>query len=74
MNREAAALGVPAVTTFAGKWAAVDELLVREGRLIRCNKLEDLENVRAEKKPQRNPRKLVGVRDQVVNLILEDIS
>jgi len=33
MNREAAALGVPAYTTFAGTMGAVDELLVREGRL-----------------------------------------
>ena len=33
MNREAAALGVPAFTTFAGRLGAVDELLIREGRL-----------------------------------------
>lgn len=33
MNREAAALGVPAYTTFAGSMGAVDELLVAEGKL-----------------------------------------
>jgi predicted glycosyltransferase len=33
MNREAAALGVPAYTTFAGRLGAVDEQLLREGRL-----------------------------------------
>jgi hypothetical protein len=33
MNREAAALGVPVYTTFAGKIGAVDESLLREGRL-----------------------------------------
>ncbi len=33
MNREAAALGVPVYTTFAGRLGAVDEGLVREGRL-----------------------------------------
>jgi predicted glycosyltransferase len=33
MNREAAALGVPAYTTFAGRLGAVDEMLVRDGRL-----------------------------------------
>ena len=33
MNREAVALGVPAYTTFAGRLGAVDEMLVREGRL-----------------------------------------
>jgi hypothetical protein len=33
MNREAAALGVPAYTTFAGRLGAVDDSLVRDGRL-----------------------------------------
>ena len=33
MNREAAALGVPVYTTFAGRLGAVDERLVSEGRL-----------------------------------------
>ena len=32
MNREAAALGVPAATIYAGKWAAIDEELVTEGQ------------------------------------------
>src|SRR5437879_4263334 len=35
MNREAAALGVPAASIYAGKWAAIDEQLVAEGRLQR---------------------------------------
>jgi len=33
MNREAAALGVPVYTTFAGRMGGVDEWLIREGRL-----------------------------------------
>ena len=33
MNREAVALGVPVYTTFAGRLGAVDEGLLREGRL-----------------------------------------
>jgi hypothetical protein len=33
MNREAVALGVPVYTTFAGRLGAVDESLVRDGRL-----------------------------------------
>lgn len=33
MNREAVALGVPVYTTFAGRLGAVDEELIREGRL-----------------------------------------
>ena len=34
MNREAAALSVPVYTTFAGRLGAVDEELIREGRLL----------------------------------------
>jgi predicted glycosyltransferase len=70
MNREAAALGVPAVTTFSGKWAAVDEKLVREGRLKRLRTLKDLETVEIKKKPIRNPRCAMDVRGEVVELIL----
>jgi predicted glycosyltransferase len=33
MNREAAALGTPVITTFQGRLGAVDERLMREGRL-----------------------------------------
>jgi predicted glycosyltransferase len=35
MNREAAALGTPAYTTFSGRLGAVDEQLLAEGRLHR---------------------------------------
>ena len=35
INREAAALGVPVYTTFGGRLGAVDEDLIREGRLVR---------------------------------------
>jgi len=34
MNREAVALGVPVYTTFSGRLGGVDELLIREGKLI----------------------------------------
>ncbi len=34
MNREAVALGVPVYTTYGGRLGGVDELLIREGRLI----------------------------------------
>ena len=71
MNREAAALGVPAVTTFAGKWAAVDEQLVRAGRLKRLRSLHDFEIGEIKKKPIRNPRSAMDVRGEVVELILE---
>jgi uncharacterized protein len=62
MNREAVALGTPVFTTFEGRLGAVDEGLLREGRLRR---LEDPEQVRVEKRAgtvtgrvRRDPREL----------------
>ena len=34
MNREAAALGTPAYSIFTGRLGAVDEALIRDGRLV----------------------------------------
>ena len=45
MNREAVALGTPVFTTFEGRLGAVDEALLREGRL---RKLEDPDEVEVE--------------------------
>jgi uncharacterized protein len=63
MNREAVALGTPVFTTFEGRLGAVDESLVREGRLRR---LEDPAQVRVERRSKngglrirRDPRELV---------------
>ncbi len=42
MNREAAALGVPVYTTFAGRIGAVDEGLIRAGRLRRLESADEL--------------------------------
>jgi uncharacterized protein len=63
MNREAVALGTPVYTTFAGKLGAVDEALIREGRLRR---LRDPSQVTVERRPgnraprvRRDPRELV---------------
>ncbi len=62
MNREAVALGTPVFTTFEGRLGAVDEGLLRDGRL---RKLEDAGQVRLEKRPlhesdriRRDPREL----------------
>ena len=63
MNREAVALGTPVFTTFEGRLGAVDDALLREGRL---QKLENVEQIRVEKRPKayrerirRDPRDLV---------------
>jgi predicted glycosyltransferase len=72
MNREAAALGVPAVTVYAGQWAAVDEELMREGRLRRIRTREDIQHLRVAKKDAAtNARRAPGVRAQVAEMILE---
>jgi hypothetical protein len=42
MNREAAVLGVPTWTTFAGELGAVDRMLVAEGRLRVLERPDDL--------------------------------
>jgi predicted glycosyltransferase len=63
MNREAVALGTPVFTTFEGRLGAVDEGLLREGRL---RKLGDPGEVQVEKRTEakrerirRDPRELV---------------
>ena len=71
MNREAAALGVPAASAYAGRWAAVDEYLVREGRLRRIGTVEDVQSLRAVKKPTAAPRRASNVRAEVTDLILK---
>ena len=43
MNREAVVLGVPVYTTFAGRLGAVDESLVRDGRLRVLKSAAELE-------------------------------
>jgi predicted glycosyltransferase len=71
INREAAALGVPAVSIYAGKWAAVDEQLVNEGRLRRVSNNTDLHGLSVEKKRSTNPRRSAAVIDEVLGFIFE---
>src|SRR6185503_285678 len=71
INREAAALGVPAASIYAGKWAAVDEGLVQEGRLRRIASAADLNDSVIEKKRAANPRRSREVIEEVVRLIFD---
>jgi predicted glycosyltransferase len=71
INREAAALGVPVASIYAGRWAAVDEELVNESRLQRISRSEDVRKLTVEKKSSSKPRRAVAVIDKVVSLILE---
>ncbi len=63
MNREAAALATPVYTTFAGRLGAVDEQLIRDGRLRPLTSPDDLD---LRKRPtgvtqrvRRDPRELL---------------
>ncbi|HET7375884.1 MAG TPA: DUF354 domain-containing protein, partial [Anaerolineae bacterium] len=71
MNREAAALGVPALSVYAGQWAAIDEGLVAEGRLRRISSRAEIDGLHVSKKSGLNARHATGVKDEVVRLILE---
>ena len=70
MNREAAALGIPAASIYRGEWAAIDEELVREGRLRRISTLEDVLELPVQKKATATARRAVHVATEVADLIL----
>jgi predicted glycosyltransferase len=56
MNREAVALGVPVYTTYGGRLGGVDELLIREGRLIPLSDPRALDLRKREGERQRERR------------------
>jgi predicted glycosyltransferase len=62
MNREAVALGTPVYTTFGGRLGAVDEQLIREGRLtpLKAAAELDLERPRSERM-RRDPNVLLDL-------------
>jgi len=51
MNREAAALGIPALSVYAGQPAAVDVWLARSGRLTFVSNADDVHAVKLVKRP-----------------------
>ena len=54
MNREAAALGVPVYSIFRGAIGAVDKHLVKEGRLVLIESVEDVQKINLVKRPRRS--------------------
>jgi len=72
MNREAAALGIPAASIYQGEWAAIDEELVKEGRLRRISTPEDVRDLPVQKKGLTNARRAVHVAGEVADLILDE--
>jgi uncharacterized protein len=61
MNREAAALGTPAYTTFTGHVGAVDEELMRQGRLRPVAELDVRKRDSGEARVRRDPRHLLDL-------------
>jgi uncharacterized protein len=65
MNREAVALGTPVYTTFAGQLGAVDEQLIREGRLRPLRHADEIDlskrNRPATLRTRRDPRDLLAL-------------
>ena len=56
MNREAVALDVPVYTTYGGRLGGVDEMLIRENRLIPLSDPRALELRKREGEPVRERR------------------
>jgi predicted glycosyltransferase len=71
MNREAAVLGVPAYSLFAGRVAAVDRALEGLGRLTFVRNEDELDRIRLVKKGPGNPLRNPGLVSRVVDRILE---
>ena len=71
MNREAAALGIPAASIYLGEWAAIDQELVKENRLRKISTMEDVGDLPIQKKGPTIARRAVQVIGEVAALILE---
>ena len=72
MNREAAVLGTPVYTVFAGRIAAVDDYLIRTGRMLRIKERADFDRIRLHKRKSADfqPSQSVGLR-RIVDFITE---
>jgi hypothetical protein len=63
MNREAAALGVPAYSIFRGAIGAVDRQLCAEGRLVLIESVEDIDRkIQLVKRPRRPVSEVTSTR------------
>jgi predicted glycosyltransferase len=71
MNREAGVLGTPAVTVFKGVLAAVDEYLIRRGRMIQITDRAELDSLLFEKKTSPNVSIDAQLVNQVADMILD---
>ena len=70
MNREAAVLGVPAYSLFAGRTAAVDAAFEELGRLTFVRRAEDLTTIRMVKRAERPRLRNKTLRGEIAAEIL----
>ncbi|MBM3212170.1 DUF354 domain-containing protein [Candidatus Poribacteria bacterium] len=56
MNREAVVLGTPVYTVFAGEIPAVDNYLIKMGKMLRIQNIADFQKIKVEKKVNGNFR------------------
>ena len=73
MTREAAVLGIPTATVYAGRRAAVELELERQGRISRISQPQQIDALMGS---ARNPVRLNDVRRQgalLTNLFLEAV-
>jgi len=70
MNREAAILGTPAYTIFAGKLPAVDKSLIGQGRMTPILSNNDLKKIKLDKKRQRDILKNHNLCVEIIHQIL----
>jgi predicted glycosyltransferase len=71
MNREAAVLGTPVSTIFAGELPAVDQSLISLGRLSSLETETDVEKLRVEKKVRGRPLVNPGLCREIVGHIVD---
>jgi predicted glycosyltransferase len=68
MNREAAVLGTPAYTVFAGQQGAVDNDLIRRGLLVDARELADVQFVRKQTSAGWNVENRAVILDELYRL------
>ncbi len=73
MNREAAILGTPAYTAFAGELPAVDRFLMDHGRLVSLRSESDLAKIALAKKEANHMKAMSNptICDEIISAILQ---
>ena len=71
MNREAALLGTPVYSIFAGKQGALDRAMEKDGEIVFIRSTEDIKKIRLEKAEK---RKAFSLTRKVENKVIEQID